>query len=357
MALRALADLRVDVPVFRASGMNAYLHPDRDKMRSQARESAGLVAVVVYDGLSLFEYGCAVEVFGLPRPEMGDSWYRFAICAGEPGNIRGPAGIRVSADGGMELLAQARTIVVPGWRGIDYPVPDDLCIALRDAHERGARVMSICTGAFVLAAAGLLSGKRATTHWRHADALAARYPDIQVEPDVLYVDAGNVLTSAGSAAGIDLCLHLIRRDLGPRAANHVARRLVMPPHREGGQAQYIEEPVSRHPSNALSPLIDAIRASLDADWSIEKMAAQAAMSGRTFQRHFVGAMGMPAGEWLLLERIRKAKQLLEESHFSVDEVAIRVGFGAAATLRNHFKAKLGTSPTYYRRRFEAARTV
>ncbi|WP_287317464.1 transcriptional regulator FtrA [Mesorhizobium sp.] len=325
------------------------------KMKSRPTESAGLVAVVVYDGLSLFEYGCAVEVFGLPRPEMGDSWYRFAICAGEPGSIRGPAGIHVSADGGVEILANARTIIVPGWRGVDHPVPSQLCTALKNANERGARILSICTGAFVLAAAGLLDGKRATTHWRHAETLAARYPQIKVQADVLYIDAGNVLTSAGSAAGIDLCLHLIRRDLGPRAANHVARRLVMPPHREGGQAQYIEEPVSKRPSSTLAPLIDAIRGALDAEWSIENMAGQVAMSSRTFQRHFVGAMGTPAGEWLLLERIRRAKQLLEETDLSIDEVALMVGFGAAATLRNHFKAKLGTSPADYRRRFQAMR--
>ncbi|MGE8367675.1 transcriptional regulator FtrA [Cupriavidus sp.] len=324
------------------------------KTKSQSSVNAGLVAVVVYDGLSLFEYGCAVEVFGLPRPEMGENWYRFMTCSAEPGRLRGSGGIQVQADGGLELLAKARTIIIPGWRGIEADVPPELCRALRKANKRGARVMSICTGAFVLAAAGLLDGKRATTHWRHAAALAARYPEVHVEADVLYVDAGDVLTSAGSAAGIDLCLHLIRRDLGPRAANQVARRLVMPPHREGGQAQYIDEPVSKRSGASLAPLVDAVRATLDEGWSIVRMARQTAMSARTFQRHFVSAMGMPPGEWLLSERLGRARALLEETDLSVDEIAVQVGFGAATTLRNHFRTRLGTSPGYYRRRFSAS---
>ncbi|MFM0416942.1 transcriptional regulator FtrA [Paraburkholderia aromaticivorans] len=324
------------------------------KMKSLSAVNAGLVVVIVYDGLSLFEYGCAVEVFGLPRPEMGDAWYSFATCAAEPGKLHGSGGIQVRADGGLELLAKAKTIIVPGWRDIEEAVPPELCRALNKANKRGARVMSICTGAFVLAAAGLLDGKSATTHWRHATALASRYPDIRVEPDVLYVDAGDVLTSAGSAAGIDLCLHLIRRDLGPRAANQVARRLVMPPHREGGQAQYIDEPVSKRSGSALAPLMDAVRATLAEDWSIVRMAAKTAMSARTFQRHFVSTMGVPAGEWLLAERMGRARELLEETDLSVDDIALQVGFGAAATLRNHFRTRLGTSPGYYRRRFNAS---
>jgi AraC family transcriptional activator FtrA len=316
--------------------------------------TGGLVAVVVYDGLSLFEYGCAVEVFGLPRPEMGDAWYRFATCSADSGTLRGAGGVQVQADGGLELLSKAKTIIIPGWRGIEAAVPPELCLALRKANKRGARVMSICTGAFVLAAAGLLDGKRATTHWRHAAALAERYPDVRVEADVLYVDAGDVLTSAGSAAGIDLCLHLIRRDFGPRAANQVARRLVMPPHREGGQAQYIAEPVPKRSSASLAPLLDMVRARLGEDWPIVRMAKQTAMSARTFQRHFVNMMAMPPGEWLLIERISRARVLLEETGLSMDDIAVQVGFGAAATLRNHFRARLGTSPGYYRRRFSAS---
>jgi len=318
-----------------------------------ARMSPGLVAVIVYDGLSLFEYGCAVEVFGLPRPELGDRWYGFAACAAEPGVLRGAGGIQIQPAEGLELLERARTIIVPGWRGIEAPVPEPLCTALHQAHARGARILSICTGAFVLAAAGLLDGRCATTHWRHAPALAARYPRVRVQADVLYVDAGNILTSAGSAAGIDLCLHLIRRDLGPRVANQVARRLVMPPHREGGQAQYIEEPVPRRASASLAPLLDAVRASLGQDWPIAKMAAHTATSARSFQRHFVSAMGMPPGEWLLAQRLVAARTMLEETDASVDEVAMQVGFGDAATLRSHFRSRLGTSPMGYRKRFRA----
>ncbi|MDN0084529.1 transcriptional regulator FtrA [Crenobacter sp. SG2305] len=339
-----------------AGGINDHIHLDRAKMKSQSRVSPGLVAVIVYDGLSLFEYGCAVEVFGLPRPEMGDNWYRFATCAAESGMLRGSGGIQVQPDDGLELLAKAKTIIVPGWRGIEAPVPTELCHALRKANERGARVMSICTGAFVLAAAGLLDGKRATTHWRHAAVLAARYPKVRVEADVLYIDAGDVLTSAGSAAGIDLCLHLIRRDLGPHAANQVARRLVMPPHREGGQAQYIEEPVSKRSNSSLAPLLDAVRATLGEEWSIERMAAQTATSTRTFQRHFVNAMGMPPGEWLLMERMARARVLLEETDLSMDEISVQVGFVTASTLRNHFRTRLGTSPGTYRRRFKISET-
>ena len=200
-------------------------------------------------------------------------------------------------------------------------------------------------------ATGLLDGYGATTHWRYTAELAQRFPAIAVDPDVLYVDSGQLITSAGSAAGIDLCLHLIRRDLGPRMANQVARRLVMPPHREGGQAQYIEEPVSRRASASLAPLLDAIRANLGGDWTIIKMAAHTASSARSFQRHFVNSMGMPPGEWLLMQRLAAAKTLLEETEAGVEAIAVQVGFGEAATLRSHFRRRLGTSPGGYRKRF------
>ena len=320
-------------------------------MRERTTSDAGLVAVLVYEGLSLFEYGCAAEVFGLPRPELGDGWYRYATAATVPGVLRGAAGIQIVADGTLEMLDEARTIVVPGWSGVAHPVPETLCDALRKAHDRGARIMSICTGAFVLAAAGLLDGRKATTHWRHADELARRYPGIEVLPDVLYVDAGAILTSAGSAAGIDLCLHLVRRDLGARVANQVARRLVMPPHREGGQVQFIEEPMSRHAGSALAPLIETVRGALQEDWSIPRLAAAAAMSTRSFQRRFAATVGMPAGEWLLKERLARARRLLEETDLSIDTVALASGFGAAVTLRAHFRARLATSPGQYRDSF------
>ncbi len=314
--------------------------------------SPPLVAVLAYDGLCTFEFGVAVEVFGLPRPELGDGWYRFAVAALDPGPLRAMGGIQILADGGLEILERATTIVIPGWRGAKAPVPDRLIAALRDADARGARLLSICSGAFVLAAAGLLNGRRATTHWRYATDLRDRYPAIHVEPDVLYVDEGNILTSAGSAAGIDLCLHLVRRDFGPDAANSVARRLVVQPHREGGQAQFIETPVPTAREGArLGPLLDHIRERLAEDHPLESMANRAGMSLRTFLRRFNALTGMTPGEWLLAERLARARVLLESGDVSVEDVATQAGFGSAATLRHHFRQRLGISPTHYRARF------
>src|ERR1700761_7065054 len=201
------------------------------------------VVVLAYDGLCTFEFGIAYEVFGLARPEMGEGWYRFSVAGVEPGPLRAGGGLTVGVDRGLELLEEADLVVVPGWRAIDAPVPEPLVAALRAAHARGAKVMSLCSGVAVLAASGLLSGRRATTHWRYVAAIAARYPDVMLDAGVLYMDEGSIMTAAGSAAGIDLCLHVVRRDFGADAANSVARRLVVPPHREGGQAQFIAAPV------------------------------------------------------------------------------------------------------------------
>ncbi len=311
----------------------------------------GLVAIIVYEGLSLFEFGCAIEIFGVAKPETCDKWYRVATCSVESGFLRGPWGILAQPEHGIEILSKANTIIIPGWKNIDALVPQELCQALNQANKRGARIMSICTGAFVLAAAGLLDNKKATTHWLHAAELSSRFPRVQVKADVLYVDEGDILTSAGSAAGIDLCLHLIRRDLGPRVANQVARRMVVPAHREGGQAQFIESPVTHPDKSSLSRLLENIRLNLSDEWSIIKMARKANVSTRTFQRHFVRAMGLPAGEWLLMERLQAAKNLLEETNLSTEQISVRVGFSDAATLRNHFRNKLGLSPTSYRKLF------
>ncbi|NRP19619.1 HTH-type transcriptional regulator CdhR [Ensifer adhaerens] len=311
-----------------------------------------LVVALAYDGLCTFEFGVAVEMFGLPRPEMGEGWYRFAVAAIEPGELRATGGIRMVADGGLDLLGEAGTIIVPGWRGADTPVPEALCQALRAAHARGARVLSICSGVFVLAAAGLLFGLRATTHWRYTDKLKAAYPDIEVVPDVLYVDSGTVLTSAGSAAGIDLCLHLIRRDFGSEAANRVARRLVVPPHRDGGQAQYIERAVPKvHESARLGPLIDRMRAELGEDSSTAVLARSVGMSERTFLRRFEAATGTTPARWLLGERLARARQLLEESALGIEQVADISGFGSTQTLRHHFRQQLSTTPAAYRAMF------
>ncbi|MBS0640672.1 MAG: transcriptional regulator FtrA, partial [Proteobacteria bacterium] len=282
-----------------------------------------LVVAVAYDGLCTFEFGCAVEVFGLARPEMGPDWYRFAVAAAEDGPLRAAGGITVGVTGGLDLLAGAGTVIVPGWRGTSAPVPPALCDALRAAHAAGARVLSLCSGAFVLAAAGLLDGKRATTHWRYFDALAARHPALTLVPDVLYVDEGSVLTAAGSAAGLDLCLHLIRRDWGPQAANVVARRLVVPPHRDGGQAQFVERPVPRERAGGsrLAALLDQVRATLAEDWPVGRLAAEAAVSPRALHRRFQEAAGASPGAWLLAERIGRARELLEGTALPVEDVA------------------------------------
>lgn len=309
------------------------------------------VVALAYDGLCTFEYGVAVELFGLPRPEMGPDWYAFATAAIEPGPLRGLGGVQVVADGGLELVEQAGTIIAPGWRGADIPVPQPLIEALQAAHANGARVMSICSGVFVLAAAGLLAGRRATTHWRYVDTLRALHPDIDVQPDVLYVDEGDVLTSAGSAAGLDLGLHLIRRDFGSEAANSVARRLVIPPHRDGGQAQFIQRPVPiAHEASRLSPILDRMRADLAREHSIKILAEAAGMSPRTFLRRFEAATGMTPARWLLAERLARARELLETTPAGVEQIAQAVGFGAAA-LRHHFRKSLATTPQAYRARF------
>jgi AraC family transcriptional activator FtrA len=247
-----------------------------------------LVVALAYDGLCTFEFGIAIEVFGLPRPEMGPDWYRFAVCAVDRGPMRAVGGFQVVADGGLELLEDAGTIIIPGWRGAQAaPIPPALIESLRRAHGRGVRLMSICSGVFVLAAAGLLTGRRATTHWHHVERLSAAYPEIRVEPDVLYVDEGSVLTSAGSAAGIDLCLHVVRRDFGAEVANRLARRLVVPPHREGGQAQFIERPMPpAREGIRLGPLFDRMRARLAEEQTVADLAAETGMSVRTFLRRF-----------------------------------------------------------------------
>jgi len=322
--------------------------------RSKA-PSNPLVVALAYDGLCAFEFSCAAEVFGLARPELGAGWYRFETCAAERRPLRGQYGLRLSAMHGLERLRRAGTIVIPGWKGVEVPVPARIVDALRDAHARGARLLSICSGAFVLAATGLLDGRRATTHWRYADALRRRYPRIEVDPDVLYIDEGALLTSAGSAAGLDLCLHLVRRDWGARVANHVARRLVIPPHRDGGQAQYVERPVEAVDRHALSPLLDTMRRRLAEPLSIARLARMASMSERSFMRHFKAATGLTPTDWLVRTRVERARELLEDSRHSVERIAGLTGFGTATTLRHHFRRRVGASPRAYRERFASER--
>lgn len=315
---------------------------------------APLVVVLAYDQLGLFEFGIATEIFGLPRPEVGPNWYRFAVAAAEPGDLRALGVRSLRVDGGLELLQQAHTIIVPSWRGPDAAAAPALLRALQQAKRRGARMVSICAGAFVLAQAGLLAGRRATTHWRHAAALAAQYPQVSVDPAVLYTDDGDILTSAGSAAGIDLCLHIVRRDFGPAIANQVARRLVMPAHRDGGQAQFIERPVPvPRESSRLGTLLEGVTRNLAGAHTVASMAADAGMSVRTFLRRFQATTGQSPGEWLAGARVARAKEMLERSAIPVEEIATLCGFGSSETLRHHFRRRLSLTPTRYRKLFGA----
>src|SRR5438132_2394167 len=309
------------------------------------------VVAVAYDRLCTFELGCVVELFALPRPELAVPWYEFAVCAAERGPIRATGGIRLTVPHTLRALESADTIVIPGWRSPQEPPPPPLLAALRRAFERGARLASICSGVFVLAAAGVLDGKRATTHWKYVAQLAARYPRIRVEMNALYVDEGQILTSAGSAAGLDMLLHLVRRDYGARVANLVAQRLVIPPHREGGQAQYLPKPMPSDERNRLSKLIDWVRANLDKPHTLRSLAKRASMSPRTLQRQFGETVGLAPYEWLVRERVTTAKDMLQSSRQSLVRIADSVGFKSQETFRRHFRRIIGTSPMTYRKQF------
>jgi AraC family transcriptional activator FtrA len=313
------------------------------------------VAVLAYSGVATFELGIVVELFGLPRPEFSD-WYRFKVCALGPGPLLATGGLTITPRYGIQALSRAGTIVIPSWCTEQQP-PERLVKSLRRAHARGARLVSICSGALVIAATGLLNGRRATTHWRYAAKLAQMYPMIKVEPDVLYIDEDDVLTSAGSAAGIDLCLHIIRKDFGESVANHVARRLVVYPHRDGGQAQFIDRPVPEEDSPWLATLQEWAQSRLDEELSVERLAKQVGMSKRTLSRRFAEQAGTSPIEWLIGLRLARAKQLLEKTTRSVDEVAAATGFGSAPTLRHHFRQRLDTSPAAYRSHFRVKQYV
>lgn len=328
--------------------------PAKRAIRKGAAFNRNVVAVA-YDGLCSFEFGIVVEVFGLERPEMGPDWYRFQVASVDQGRLRASGGVRLLVDGDLNLLRTAGTIVLPGWRSADSPAPAGLIKALRAAHARGARIVTICSGVFALAATGLLDGKRATTHWRYMEKFEALFPKVKIERDVLYVDEGQVLSSAGSAAGIDLCLHLVRRDFGVKAANMVARRMVVQPHREGGQRQYVEAPVpAAHEGSRLSPLIDRLPRRLDENLSVAALAREAGMSERTFIRRFQAATGMAPGRWITMQRVQRARAMLETTKASVDEIAAACGFSEASTLRRHFQNHLGATPAAYRARFGCA---
>ena len=311
------------------------------------------VAALAFDGMAPFELGVVVEVFGLPRPELGDiDWYALDVCAETPGaRFDAVGGFGLVARHGLDTLAAADTVIVPGQR-VDAPVSPALCEALLRAHGRGARVVSICSGAFALAAAGLLDGRRAATHWRYAAELQRRHPRVDVDADVLYVDDGDVLTSAGSAAGIDLCLHLVRRDHGAQVTNHVARRLVVAPHRDGGQAQFIEQPVAPRPDDdPIARVMQWALGRLDEPLSLGQLARQAHLSPRSFTRHFRRATGTSPARWLLDQRVCASLPLLEDSALPVEQVGAAVGIPNPAAFRRHFARTMGVAPAGYRRAF------
>ena len=311
------------------------------------------VVVPVPPGTPVFELAVPCEVFGVDRSDVVPDWYGFGLCPVGPAPVPLPHGLVLTGGGTLDDVAAADTVIVPAWADPAEQPPAELLDALRAAHRRGGRVASICTGAFVLAAAGLLDGRRATTHWRHAEALAAWYPSVQVDAGVLYTDDDRVFTSAGTAAGLDLCLHLVRSDHGARAAAEVARRLVVPPHRDGGQAQYIRTPVA--PPGADADAISRVMAwaveHLDRPVTVTDLARQAAMSPRTFARAFVATAGTTPMQWLTRRRIAAAQELLESTDLPVERIAARVGFGSAVTLRTRFVQVAGVAPSQYRRAF------
>jgi len=316
---------------------------------------AETIAVVAFDGISPFHLSVPCLVFGEDRTAAGVPRFRLLVCAVEKGPLHTTAGFTIEAPHGLAAIRRAQTVIVPSWRDTMERPPEPLLKALRAAHARGARIVGLCLGAFVLAEAGLLDGRPATTHWALVPEFAQRYPQVKLQPEVLYVDDGSVLTSAGTAAGIDCCLHLLRTTYGAEVANRAARRMVVAPHRQGGQAQYIEQPV--RPSaqrDRLSPLLEWLGRHLNESHSLDALAERALMSRRTFTRRFREATGTTVGQWIQNQRLALAQRLLEGSDRSIDDVAGEAGFGSAVSLRQHFATALNTSPSAYRRQFRGA---
>ncbi|MFI0907588.1 GlxA family transcriptional regulator [Streptomyces sioyaensis] len=324
-----------------------------------ARRRREIVAVLLFSGGPIFESSIPLSVFGIDRQDAGVPRYRLLVCAGEDAPLRTTGGLELSAPYGLEAISRAGTVVVPAWRSITQAPPPAALDALRRAHEEGARIVGLCTGAFVLAAAGLLDGRPATTHWMYAPTLAKRYPSVHVDPRELFVDDGDVLTSAGTAAGIDLCLHIVRTDHGADAANALARRLVVPPRRTAsdmGHQRYLDRSLPEE--IGADPLAEVVAWALEhlhEQFDVETLAARAYMSRRTFDRRFRSLTGSAPLQWLITQRVLQAQRLLETSDYSVDEVAGRCGFRSPVALRGHFRRQLGASPAAYRAAYRARR--
>jgi transcriptional regulator GlxA family with amidase domain len=312
------------------------------------------VAVLAHHQLAPFELGVLVEAFGYDRSDEGLPVIDFAVCAVAPGTYSTQGGFGVTVDHGLDRLVEADLVGVPAFAS-GTEMPDEVLAALREAHHRGARLLSVCSGAFVLGAAGLLDDRECTTHWMYTDELARRFPKANVIPEVLYVDDGPIITSAGTAAGIDATLHLWRQEYGAAAASKIARRMVVPPQREGGQAQYITKPVPDCcDAETLGPLLTWLDEHLDEPHTVDGLARQAAMSPRTFARRFRDETGTTPHAWITSRRVLRAEELLETTDRSIDWIADEVGFGNAATLRHHFTRARSVSPQQYRRTFSAA---
>ncbi|GGQ10253.1 helix-turn-helix domain-containing protein [Streptomyces sp. R17] len=330
--------------------------PENAARKLSGRRRKEIVAVLLFSGGPIFESSIPLSVFGVDRQDAGVPRYRLLVCGGEEGPLRTTGGLELTAPHGLEAISRAGTVVVPAWRSITSPPPEEALDALRRAHEEGARIVGLCTGAFVLAAAGLLDGRPATTHWMYAPTLAKRYPSVHVDPRELFVDDGDVLTSAGTAAGIDLCLHIVRTDHGNEAAGALARRLVVPPRRSGGQERYLDRSLPEE--IGADPLAEVVAWALEhlhEQFDVETLAARAYMSRRTFDRRFRSLTGSAPLQWLITQRVLQAQRLLETSDYSVDEVAGRCGFRSPVALRGHFRRQLGSSPAAYRAAYRARR--
>ncbi|MBC9725207.1 helix-turn-helix domain-containing protein [Streptomyces sp. TRM68367] len=330
--------------------------PEAAARKLSGRRRKEIVAVLLFSGGPIFESSIPLSVFGIDRQDAGVPRYRLLVSAGEEGPLRTTGGLELSAPHGLEAISRAGTVVVPAWRSITSPPPEEALDALRRAHEEGARIVGLCTGAFVLAAAGLLDSRPATTHWMYAPTLAKRYPSVHVDPRELFVDDGDVLTSAGTAAGIDLCLHIVRTDHGNEAAGALARRLVVPPRRSGGQERYLDRSLPEE--IGADPLAEVVAWALEhlhEQFDVETLAARAYMSRRTFDRRFRSLTGSAPLQWLITQRVLQAQRLLETSDYSVDEVAGRCGFRSPVALRGHFRRQLGSSPAAYRAAYRARR--
>lgn len=331
------------------------MSPPSAGLRSPRRPPPTHIAVVAFDGISPFHLAAPCLVFGEDRRALGVPTFTLRVCAAEPGPLRTTAGFSIVADRGLRALREAEVVVVPSWRDVDETPPAALLNALRAAHARGAILVGLCLGAFVLAEAGLLDGRGATTHWGWAAAFAQRYPRVRLDPSVLYLDEGSVVTSAGTAASLDCCLHLLRRWCGAEVANRVARRLVMAPHRRGGQAQFIEQPLPAGSRDArLQDLLAWMQDHLDAPMPLDMLAGRVALSRRQFTRRFQRVTGTTVLKWITHQRLARASRLLETTDRPIETIAADAGFGSALSLRQHFAAQHGITPLAYRRQFRTA---